>query len=87
LNKVKGYILAYTLNDIELQKWLFSFVLSEETTLLDYTKNIVIESDIDYKRLYHFLSWCSFDLQSEIDDILKKVYKNDNIKYVVYMIK
>lgn len=84
LNKVKGYILAYTLNDIELQKWLFSFALSEETTLLDYTKNIDIESDIVYKRLYHFLSWCSFDLQSEITDILKKVYKNDNIKHVVY---
>lgn len=82
-NLAEPYIFAYTINDMELRKWLSSLISYEGQTLINYANNVDITSDYNYKSLYNFLSWCSIDVRLEIEELFQKIYKKPNEKLII----
>lgn len=81
-NRAYPYILAFTADD-QKRETLQSFCSSDETPIQFMVNSDSLKDDIKYILFLRFLKWLKFDIESEINDLFKKVYKNDRAKLVI----
>lgn len=79
-----GYINAFTLKD-EVRATLRALLRSEDASLASLAYADETTTPADYQLLTMFLSWCNFDLSTEIETIFSKIYASEKLKLVVQM--
>ncbi len=83
-NRAKGYINAFTVDDIK-RAALLSLCPSEECTIEALTAIAPPTQKQKLNLLKEFLKWCSFDLNSEVEELFRKIYAKERLKTVVQM--
>ena len=79
-----GYINAFTLKD-EMRAILKLLLKSEDASIASLAAVDETISSADYQLLSKFLSWCNFDINTEIETLFSKIYANEKLKLVVQM--
>ena len=83
-NRAFGYIRAFTTNEA-IRSSLNGFCTSDQTTLIDLINEAPISNEHDYTLLQKFLKWCSFDLLSEIEELLGSIYSQERVRNIIKM--
>lgn len=81
-NKAIPYINAFTTDDAE-RKQLLSFCGSKDSTIQDMIIEDLGTSNQEYILFEKFLAWCQFDLQSEIQELMKKLLSDDRCEQII----
>lgn len=82
--KAFGFINAYTSND-KNRNILYNICNSKNNTLKEMANNIDYSEDNEYLLVKRFLEWCSFDLNSEINQLFDDLYSKDSYGTVIKM--
>ena len=79
-----GYINAFTLKD-EVRATLKTLLKAEDATIASLASVDETISSEEHRLLTMFLSWCNFDLRTEIETIFSKIYASEKLELVVQM--
>jgi len=83
-NRAVGYINAFTIDDFQ-RKILLSLCPSEACTIEALTNIALPKNPQELNLLKEFLKWCSFDLNSEVEELFRKIYVKERTKTVIQM--
>lgn len=81
-NNAIHYINAYTLDD-ELRDALKSMCKKQNFTIKEMVNNLCFDDDYLHLELFHFLEWCNFDLNLEINKLFSSLYKDEREKEIM----
>lgn len=83
---VLGLIQAYSSHE-NIRNILLKYWSNDFQTLYQYIKNLQYIDENDFNLLYDFIKWCSFDISTDIDNILYSMNTNDESGFQILLLR
>lgn len=81
-NRARWYINAFTIKEEE-REILNGLCPSENTTIAEMAAHFEYKNDRLFILMKQFLTWCTFDLRKDIDQLFSKLYKNERARTII----
>lgn len=79
---IKWFIYAYVDDDEQRERLLKEFQKEGINSLRDFMKVDLSEKD-NLSEIIQFIKWSGYDIQKEVDEVFKKLYKNNREKEII----